>query len=284
MADDRMAGVNAITSTTFDIISTPTALLRDAPPLAPPFRREDVLQPALIDTIIAGIKPAVPSSALTSAINAARQGHFVDLVREDAVTAEEQGARALLRTLALYALGDTPTSLAVSLRQAATASAPPAALQVVLGATRALEGSDRDAIAAWQAAMAAGFDAPTVPGLLVDAYLRLGDTGHAIELATGGLERQPGDAALTRRLAAAHIAANRMDEAVRVLDGHLRASADDADAQWLLLQALFTGPHARRAPAPIRPDAIASRPWRLVTQQAGGKNAALAAEWAASVK
>jgi hypothetical protein len=31
--------------------TTPTALLRDAPP-APPFRREDVLQPTVIDTIV----------------------------------------------------------------------------------------------------------------------------------------------------------------------------------------------------------------------------------------
>ena len=233
---------------------------------------------------MARLAPAVPSSALANAINATRQGRFVDLVRDDAVTADEQGARSLLRTLALYALGDTPASLAVSLRQAATASAQPAALQVVTGATRALEGNDRDAIAAWQAAIGAGFDPPTVSRLLIDAYLRLGDTAHAIELATAGLERQPGDAALTRRLAAAYIAANRMDDAVRVLDAHLRTSADDADAQWLLLQALFTG--AARAQGPGADQAGRDRIKEVATRyaQAGGKNAALAAEWAASVK
>ena len=139
--------------------------------------------------------------------------------------------------------------------------------------------TDRDAVAAWQAAIAAGFDAPTIQGLVVDAYLRLADSAHAIELATAGLERQPGDALLTRRLAAAHIAANRMDEAVRVLDGHLRASPDDADAQWLLLQALFTG--AARAQGPGADQAGRDRIKEVATRyaEAGGKNAALAAEW-----
>jgi predicted Zn-dependent protease len=208
----------------------------------------------------------------------------VELVREDAVSADEQGARALLRTLALFALGDTPTSLAVSLRQAATPSTPPAALWVVIGATRALEGNDRDAIAAWQSAISTGLDAAIVSRLLIDAYLRLGDSAHAIEVASSGVERQPGDAILVRRLAAGHIAANHLEDAVRLLDGHLRTVPDDVEAQWLLLHALYTG--AARAQGPGADQAGRDRIKDVATRytQAGGKNASLAAEWAASVK
>jgi hypothetical protein len=284
MADDRLGGVSATTSTTFDIVSTPTALLRDAPPLGVPFRREDALQPALLDAIASRVTSPAPSAALAAAIEATRQRRFVDLVREDAVTAEEQGARVLLRGLALYALGDTPASLAVPLRQAAAMSVSPAAVQVIMGATRALEGNDREAIAAWLAAIDAGLDASTVTGLLCDAYLRMGDAARAGELAAAALAKQPGDASLVRRVAAAHLVANRRDEAVRVLDEHLRASPADVDAQWLLLQALYTG--AARAQGPGADQAGRDRITEIAARyaQAGGKNAALAAEWAASVK
>jgi hypothetical protein len=284
MADDRLGGVSATNSMAFDIVSTPSALLRDAPPLALAFRREDALQPALLEAITNRIRPPAPSTALAAALDAARQRRFIDLVREDAVSADEQGARVLLRGLALYALGDTPASLAVPVRQAAALSAPPAAVQAVVGATRALEGNDREAIAAWQAAIDAGLDASVLTSLLADAHMRLGNQARVVELATASLAAQPGDAAMTRRLAAAHMAGNRLDEAVRVLEDHLRATPADVDAQWLLLQALFTG--AARAQGPGADQAGRDRIREIAERyaQAGGKNAALATEWAASVK
>jgi hypothetical protein len=50
-------------------------------------------------------------------------------------------------------------------------NAPIAPTQFLLGAARAMQSRDPDAIAAWQAAMATGF-APDVTGqLLIDAYL-----------------------------------------------------------------------------------------------------------------
>ena len=68
----------------------------------------------------------------------------------------------LLRGLALYAIGDTPASLAVPLRQAAALSVPAAAVRCLAAPLRALEGNDREAIAAWQAAITAGLEAAPV--------------------------------------------------------------------------------------------------------------------------
>jgi hypothetical protein len=125
---------------------------------------------------------------MLTALAAARTRTFVELVRGDEVDAHETGARSALRALALYALGDTPASSIGPLREAEQQSASPAAVQIIAGGFRALAGNDREAVAAWAAAEAAGADARAVAPLMSRAWLRLGNAAEAVAVA----QRAPG--------------------------------------------------------------------------------------------
>jgi tetratricopeptide (TPR) repeat protein len=283
MADDRLAGVSATAEADFSILGTPALLLRDAPPLGPPFRREALLEPAIVDAMTATLGSAQASPALTNALAAARERRFIDLLRDEGVRADEQGPRAALRALALYALGDTSTAVASALRQALESGAAAAAAHLLIGASRALEGNDREAVAAWQTAMAGGIDSMALNSVLMDAYLRQGDNQRASDLGIAALAVQPSNAGLIRRLAASHIAGGRLPAALTLLDTRLQQDQDDQEAQWLLLHALFAGfVTDDRSGA----DAAGRERFRQLARQyidTKGRHAALAAEWLAAV-
>jgi hypothetical protein len=278
-ANDRVAGTGSTSSTSFTIIATPAALLRDAPPVAAPFRREELLEGEVVAELLTKLAPPRPSAALAAAIESARAGRFVELIREDATAPDEAGARHALRALGLYAIGEGSTALAIPLRQASQGSAPQAAVQLLMGAVLALERNDRNAVAAWETAIDAGADARVVTPLLADALLRLGDAGRALDVA----QRAAGPRNL-RRAAAAHLAVSRFSDAIRVADAVLAARAGDADAQWLALHALFAGFVSGAGPG-----ADAAGKARIVELAAAygaanGPHAALAREWAAAVR
>ena len=284
MAEDRLSGASAASDATFTVVATPAVLLRDAPSVAPSFRRDAVLEPALVTAMVDTLRPPRPSSALTAALDAARDRRFIDLVREDTVDPSERGIRAVLRALSLYALGDTATAVAVPLRQATEAGAPVAAIQTLTGGLRAFEGNDREALAAWQRAVDAGLPGATLGPLMVDAYLRQGDSTRATELAQTTLATRPGDPEMVRRLASAHIAAGQMPLAIPLLDQRLQQQPDDLDAQWLLLHALFSGyvkgdGAANETAGRARFKEVAAR-----YIAANGRHAGLATEWLAVVQ
>jgi tetratricopeptide (TPR) repeat protein len=284
VAEDRLGGLNTSADATFTVTGSPAALLADAPRLGPPFRREALLTGAALEALVGRLQSASPSPGYAATLQAARERRFADLVREAPVMQEEQGLRAALRALTLYALGDTPTAVAVSLRQAAQLGAPAATLQMIRGAAHALEGNDRDAITAWQEATAGGINAAATALLLIDAHLRQGNQAAAIDIGKAALASAPDDEAVARRLAAAYIAAGQITEAVSLLDQRLQRRPDDAEAQWLMLHALFaqlmsdetagTGAASRQRFKQLATAYIA----------AGGQHAALAKEWAELVK
>lgn len=278
-AEDRLAGAVARADTTFTVIATPAALLRDAPALVRPFQREDLLELPIINEITTRLRPPTPSAAMLAALAVARERRFVELVREDGGAPDEAGARTALRTLALYALGDSPGTLVAPLRLAQEQAAHPAGAGILAGGLRALEGNDREALAAWDAALDAGGSRPILAPLMMNAWLRLGEPGRAVALGRAALT--PGaDPALARRLAAALVADRRHAEAVKTLDRHLALDPADSDAQWLLLHALFAefataAPAAADTAAQTRFGEIAAR-----YIAANGRHAALAREWA----
>jgi hypothetical protein len=284
MADDRLAGVSTTTDARFTIVATPAALLRDAPPLGAAFRRDALLESGIVDALVSQWSSAVPSTALATALQAVRDRRFIELVRDDSVTPQEAGARTTLRALALYALGDSASAISAILRQARQQSAPPGPLQVLEGATRALEGNDRDAIAAWRAAIETGVDAAALTPVIVNAFLRVGDAAGAHAAASLALAGKSGDALLTRCLAAAALAGDRPADAIALLDPAVRARPDDVEAHWLLLQAHYSGFARGQGPGSdhegrSRITALAERYVALK-----GVHATLASEWAASVK
>jgi tetratricopeptide (TPR) repeat protein len=283
-ANDRVAGTGTLTNTLFTVVATPAALLREAPALAAPFVREDILHPRVLDEITARLRPQAPSAAMLDALATARDRRFVELVRDDEIAPEEAGPRGALRALALYALGDTPASLAAPLRLAEQHLASPAAVQIIAGGLRALGGNDREALAAWDAALAAGAEAAALGPLMTDAWLRLGDANQAVAIARRALAAGPGDAPVTRSVAAALLAANQRAEALAALDTLLAQDPGDVDAQWLALHTLFSG-----FVTGVAPGSDAAARSRLVAlaeryTAANGRHAALARDWAAAVE
>jgi hypothetical protein len=282
-ADDRVAGSGTLTNAGFTVIATPSALLRDAPPLVLPFRREDLLQPPVINEITARLRPRAPSAAMLAALATARERRFVDLVRDGSVGPEEAGARSALRALALYALGDTTASLTPPLQVAQQQAAPAAGTEIIVGALRALEGNDREALVAWTAAQAAGASASIVAPLMMNAWLRLGEPERAVTLGRASVTAGTHDAVVARRLAAALITTNRPGEAVEIFDQHLRQNPADLEAQWLALHALFRG-----FVTGTNPGTDAAGRARIVElasayAAANGQHALLAREWAQAV-
>jgi hypothetical protein len=284
MADDRLAGVSATTDATFTIVGTPVTLLRDAPALAPPFRREAALTPTVAAALANALRAEPVSAAMGQLLDALRAGRFVDLVRADTVNTHEQGARELLRAIGLFALGDTATAVATPLRQAQQLSAAPAAVQVVEGAVRAAEGRHREALATWTAAVTAGFDSVAMAPLLVDSHLRLGETAQALELASRSLSAHPTVPQLRRAMATAQLASNLESEAISGLDAHLAEHPDDQDARWLLIHALFAGYVRGQGPGATPQGRQRLGELAQTYVSAKGRHAALAEEWAAAVR
>jgi tetratricopeptide (TPR) repeat protein len=237
-ATDKHAGRTATAQTTFRIVATPATLLATAP-VSTPLRRESLLEPAVLREAAARLIATPMSPPLAAALDAAREGRFVDLLREDASEASERSVRTTLRGIGLYGLGD-PRMASTILRQSIQGDPNPVA-QLYLGAARALEANDRDAVAAWQAALDGGLPPAIVAPLLVDAHLRLGDLTRAHEVARTLVVNGVPDPSILRGLAAIHIAQGREAEAIPLVERHLAAHPDDADAQYVMLHALFAG-------------------------------------------
>jgi hypothetical protein len=237
-ATDKLVPRTTGTDVSFRIVATPAMLLATAPG-APPFRREDVLGADVLREVAARLRPAHASAAMTTALDAARGARFMELLRDDAISESEQGARAALKGIGLYALGDARIACTI-LRQSMQTAANAATL-LYLGACRALERNDRDAIAAWQEALAADLPEAMVVPLLVGAHLRLGEPARAQELAEPLVSSEGPAEAIVAGLAAAYVAQGREAAAIPLLEAHVAAHADDLDAQYILLRALFAG-------------------------------------------
>jgi hypothetical protein len=277
VVNDRIANAVANTDADFSVIGTPASLLAEAPPLGRPFRREAVLDSRVLGPLVDLLTPASPSAALKRALTIATSGRPADLLVEEPVPPAESGIRTALTGLALLSIGD-PSS-AVQFQRALQQNAPPAPTQFLLGAARALQSRDPDAIAAWQAALATGSAPAITAQLLIDAHLRRNDLTRATELATG--QASAGDAWI-RSVASTHIAGNRDAEAIALLDAHLTSQADDQEARWLLLRALYSQFVRGGTPLPAA-DAARFATHARAYIDANGANSGLATEWLAQI-
>ena len=106
--------------------------------------------------------------------------------------------------------------------------------------------------------------------LLINAHLRQGDATRA-----GALMDQHPKPEWTREQVAIHIAAGRERDALPLLDRRLAAEPGDADAEWLLVHALY-------ASIVHQPDAALSKRFVEAARAyvaARRANAPLVAEW-----
>jgi len=286
--NDRIANTVANADADFSVIGTPASLLAEAPALGRAFRREAVLDAAVLVPVIDALTPSSPSPALRRALAIAKTARPADLLVEEPVPAAEAGIRTALTALALLSIGDTSAASQFqrALQQNASASAleqsselrrdkPVSAIQFLLGAARAMQSRDPDAIAAWQAAIDAGAAPPITKQLLIDAYLRRNDLQKATELAASNAAPS---AAWTRSAASVHIAAKREADALALLDAHLTAQPDDQEARWLLLHALYSQFVRGGKPLSAAEAERFTKHGRAYID-AKGVNAALATEW-----
>ena len=248
-ATDRLARTSATTDTRFTIIASPAALLASAPAYSARVRRArfvdpDVLEPAL--DVIAG--PSPPPT-VTQLLDLARQRQFASLLRDTAVPASDRGLGLLMQAVARYALGDTPATVSAQIRRALDAGAPEGAAQFWLGACRAVEGRDEEALAAWDLAREKGWPATLVATPSAEALVRMNRLVDAGARAREALDQRVPDIELTYVAAAADIAAGRYDDAARLLTSRLATSPEDGESQWLLVHALFASAVKGEGPA-----------------------------------
>ena len=233
--NDRLAGRTRTTDAAFSITGTPLSLLAEAPSLGRSFRRENATEDAMLTAIVRGLTPPAPSPALRRALDLTAERKFIDLLAEEPVPQAEQAARAALTGLALYTIGDA--SALVQFQRAYALGGPGGPIQFLIGAVRATQNRDPEAIVAWQSARDEGL-ALSAP-LLVDAYLRGGDATRAAEVVSTELAGRPAEGVWARALAATHLSAGRDQDALLVLDARLAQTPDDTDARWWQLQALY---------------------------------------------
>jgi hypothetical protein len=298
-AEDKLGGAIAAGDARFTVVGTPQSLLAEAPGLAPRFDRAVVLAAPTLTAVLDRLSPDGPSAALARPLQSARTGRFGDLLIEESVPPAEQPVRVALTGLALMSLGDLGSvahfERALQLQASASAreksgelrrdlagapsgreGGPEAAIQFLLGAARAMQNRDRDAIAAWQAARSAGFNLPIVDRLIAEAYLRQREFARAADAISSD---RAADAASARTYAATRIAASQIDAAVAALDPMLARDPADAETRWLLLHALYAdyvGGNRSRA------ERVAAEASRYI--DAKGPHSALASEWLAVVR
>jgi len=160
----------------------------------------------------------------------------------------------------------------VQFQRAQLLGAPPAVTRVLSGAARAAQSRDADAISAWQEALTAGAPRALVAPYLLDAYLRRSDYTRAAvflpDIKAAGW---------SRGTAAVLIATQKENDAIPMLETRLKATPADADAQWLLLHALFA-----QLVKNTNPPAAARERFTTLARayvDAKGVNAALAQDW-----
>ena len=218
-ATDRLARVSTTTDTRFTIIATPAALLASAPSYTARVRRARFVDPEVLDPALDAIAGPSPSATMTALLDLARQRQFASLLRDNAVPASDRGLGLLMQAVARYALGDTPSTISVQIRRALEAGAPEGAAQYWLGACRANEGRDEEALAAWDLARERGWPVALVATPSAEALVRLNRLADAGQRATAALDQGVADVELTHIAAVAEITARRYDLAVRAVDG-----------------------------------------------------------------
>lgn len=197
----------------------------------PAFDRQAVLQRDLVTSMLDTVERR--GATLKDAVVEARAGRYGAAALE-ALGAGDQTAAAFLRGLDLYAKGQ----LDQAVTQLNIAAGPrreffPAAL--LLGASLAASGRDRDAAGVWQLAIGTETRPALVYTMVADARLRDGQPQSAIDILKPAYERQPGDDEVGRRLAVAYVLTSRYADALPVLDSYLSRHPADQD---LLLAAI----------------------------------------------
>lgn len=208
---------------------------------AAPFRRDDVLKPALVGYFLDKLNVLQPdaSPAIRSALEHARGGRYATVLDQVSAVGRDQLAGRFLRGLALLALSDNLEVAAVQFREALVIAPDFLPAAFYLGACHAAYGRDRQAVGAWQLTLAAEDTPPVLHMMLADAWLRLSESRQALEILNEASTRWPADDQIQRRLAMAHATAGHNREVLGVLGPYLERHMDDVDSLFLAVRIMY---------------------------------------------
>jgi VWFA-related protein len=252
--------------------AAPTSVPPAAPPgitlgaKPPAFNRADVLKPETLKAVFDAMEKTHASAK--SALAKARGGQFEGTAMM-ALDAGDQAAAALLRGLEYLSKGQldpAATQFGVALRN--SADSPLASFY--LGACFAAAGKDREALAAWQRALAAKLPLPELPLLVADGWLRMGQPSQAVDPLKQALEMQPQNDALRKNLGIAQSQMGQHDQAYLTIRPPRRKTrprpANTRKPMWLrrarCRRSSKNGPNFSRTDAPaaaLRPRSLRVR-------------------------
>jgi len=217
------------------------------------FSRDTVLRPELLAPAIeqARALDADVPDAVRAVADAVAEGQLESL---DRGTPEARASllATFLRGLALYRAGDLEAA-AQQMRAAVRLSPDFMPGVFYLGACYAAGGRGREAVGAWQTSLAGDDALPETYELLVDGYLRLGDTDAAIDIVEEAAQKWPDDYRFVIRSTLARAAAGNPHDALQRLRPWLDRPEADSDAldlaMRLALADLASRPPGNRAEA-----------------------------------
>jgi hypothetical protein len=243
------------------------------------FDPKGVLARDVLDHYLRPYEPLQVASrpGVAPALDAARQGRPEGLA--DAIPAGDADAMALLlRGVGLLARGELEPA-AATFRAALRADSELAAATFYLGACYAAGGRDREAIGAWQTALAGDEDARFVYIMASDAYLRLKDPVDALDLAREAYDRWRDDPAVRMQFVRSAAAGGQPGDALQALDSHVESSPRDAGALLLGMKIIYDVVSLGKTVDGEQKDEERFVRYLSQYQAAGGPDLALAERW-----
>jgi tetratricopeptide (TPR) repeat protein len=254
--------------------SLPADLLTSMLANLPAFDRKDLLQPDVLAAVFTAAERSRPSAK--AAIATARAGKMGPAALE-ALEAGDQPIAAFIRGLDFFAQGLTDRALQqFQLAMQQVPSFAPARLY--LGASLAQGNRHREAAGLLQSVSADVAGPVSVARLAGLSWLRAGDASLAIAAMKPALGAQT-DAATTRTLALAYVAANRPPEALPLLTTYLQDNPTDQEALLAGVYATYaTHSPATRADT-ITADRMKAQTWAKAYAAQKGVHQALVDAW-----
>ena len=216
--------------------------------------------------------------ASTDAIAQARSGQFEALPAALGAADENQLSVAFLSGLALYARGDFDQA-ASRFRVALKADSEFFPAAFYLGACYAAVGRNRDAANAWRTSLVTESDAPFIYPLIADALLRARDAAGAVAILKEATDRWPDNEQLQVRLGSALAIVGKPAEAVRTLEPYIARHAEDHQAIFTALRAIYEARNAGVQIESAERDRERFARYAAAYAAAGGPQQALVERW-----
>lgn len=153
---------------------------------------------------------------------------------------------------------------------------------VYLGACFAAGGKDKEAAGAWRTALIREGDKVSLHVMLADALLRTGRGDLAMQALARARDRWPADEDLTRRYAAAAVAAGLYAEGLKVVDDLIERKADDEPVLALALLVLYDAFVSGRPVDSADRDRAQMTKFAAAYRTRGGPSLALVDTWVAA--